>query len=155
MSGGAQGKRLGFDLRGKSGGGLVLYVEGARRVQMRSGFRPRDRDRTTESMEGSWMGFGPLWKGVGLQHTRGLYGPSDNRWSIKQSPNDTKIDRRSTRSKPRPLGKSRSNPKTFNSRTRKEIKGGTGGHRSAEMQNGQRGKCSNACDETRMQMQCT
>ena len=30
---------------------------------MSSGFRPRDRDRTTESMEGSWMGFGPLWKG--------------------------------------------------------------------------------------------
>ena len=30
---------------------------------MRSGFRPHDRDRTTESMEGSLMGFGPLWKG--------------------------------------------------------------------------------------------
>ena len=34
---------------------------------MRSGFRPRDRDQTTESMEGVWMGFGPLWRGVGLQ----------------------------------------------------------------------------------------
>ena len=30
---------------------------------MRSGFRPRDRDRTTESMEGVRMGFGPHWKG--------------------------------------------------------------------------------------------
>ena len=30
---------------------------------MRSGFRPRDRDRTTESMEESLVGFGPLWNG--------------------------------------------------------------------------------------------
>ena len=36
---------------------------------MRSGFRPRDRDRTTESIEGSLLGFGPLWRGVGL-HTK-------------------------------------------------------------------------------------
>ena len=36
---------------------------------MRSGFRPHDRDRTTESMEGVWMGIGPLWRGVGL-HTK-------------------------------------------------------------------------------------
>ena len=39
---------------------------------MRSGFRPRDRDRTTESIEGSLLGFGPLWRGVGLQQTKGL-----------------------------------------------------------------------------------
>ena len=30
---------------------------------MRSVFRPRDRDQTTESMEGSLLGFRPLWKG--------------------------------------------------------------------------------------------
>ena len=30
---------------------LFIEVEGARRVQMRCGFRPRDRDRTTEMME--------------------------------------------------------------------------------------------------------
>ena len=36
---------------------------------MRSGFRPHDHDRTTESMEGVRMGFGPLWRGVGL-HTK-------------------------------------------------------------------------------------
>ena len=36
---------------------------------MRSGLRPRDRDRTTESMEGFWMGFEPIWRGVGL-HTK-------------------------------------------------------------------------------------
>ena len=32
--------------------GLYIGIEGARRVQMRCGFRPRDRDRTTEMMEG-------------------------------------------------------------------------------------------------------
>ena len=51
------------------------------------------------------MGLGSLWRGVGLQHTQGLFGPSVNRWSIKRSPNDTKLDMRSTGSKPRPLGK--------------------------------------------------
>ena len=39
---------------------------------MRSDFRPRDRDRTTESMEGVWMGFGQLRRGVGLQDKRGF-----------------------------------------------------------------------------------
>ena len=67
-----------------------------------------------------------------MQHTRGLFGPSVNRWSIKQSANGTKLDRRSTGSKPRTHDKSRSNPKTFNTRTRKEVERGTGGHRSAE-----------------------
>ena len=88
------------------------------------------------------MGFGPNWRGVGLQ--RGLFGPSDNRWSTKRSPNGTKLDRRSTGSKPRPHDKSRSNPEMFNTHTRKEVERGTGGDRSAGMQNGQRGKCSNA-----------
>ena len=39
---------------------------------MEHGFRPHDRDRTTESMEGSLRGFGPLWRGVGLQDERGF-----------------------------------------------------------------------------------
>ena len=39
---------------------------------MGSGFRPHNRDRTTESMQGVWMGFGPLWRGVGLQDKRGF-----------------------------------------------------------------------------------
>ena len=115
-----------------------LYVEGARRVQMRCGFRPRDRYRTAERMEGVWIGFGPVWKGGGLQHTRGLYGSPVNRWSMKQTPNGMKLDRWSTSSVPRPLGKSWSNPRTFNTRTRKEAKGGAGGRRSARMQNRQR-----------------
>ena len=90
------------------------------------------------------MGFGPLWKGVGLQHTRGLFGPSVNRWSIKRSPNGTKLDRRSIGSKPRPLGKSRSNSEMFNPHTPKEVERTTGEHRSAGMQNGQWGKSSDA-----------
>ena len=34
---------------------------------MRCGFRPHDRDPTTKSMEGVWMGSGLLWRGAGLQ----------------------------------------------------------------------------------------
>ena len=74
-------------------------------------------------MEKVLVGFGPTWRGVGLQHTRGLFGPSVNRWSIKRSPNGTKLDRRSTGSKPRPLGKSRSNPRMFNTTHEKRQKG--------------------------------
>ena len=84
---------------------------------MRCGFRPPDRDRTTYNMEESLVGFGPLWKGVGLQHTRGLLGPSVNRSNIERSPNDTKLDRRSTCSNPMTHDKSWSNPKTFDTRT--------------------------------------
>ena len=93
---------------------------------MRHGFRPHDRDRMTKSIEGSLLGFGPLWRGVGLQHTRGLYGSPVNRWSIKRTPNGTKLDRRSTGGVPRLLGKSWSIPRKFNTRTRKETKGGDG-----------------------------
>ena len=81
---------------------------------MRSSFRPRDRDRTTESMEGSLLGFGPLWKGVGLQREGGLYGYPVNRWSTKQPPNGTKLDRQSTGAIPRPLGKPRAIPRKIN-----------------------------------------
>ena len=93
---------------------------------MRCGFRPHDRDRTTESMEGDRMGFGPLWRGVGLQRETGVSGYAVNRWSTKRRPNGTKLDKRSTGSKPRPLGKSWYNPRTFNTHTRKEVKGNTG-----------------------------
>ena len=75
----------------------------------------------------TWKWFGwviePFWRGVGLQHTRGLCGSPVNRWSIKRTPNDTKFDRRSTGGVPRPLGKSRSIPRMFNTRTRKRQKG--------------------------------
>ena len=94
---------------------------------MRCGFRPHDRDGTAESMEGVWMGFGPLWKGVGLQHKEGFNGYPINRWSIKRTPNGTKLDRRSTGGVPRLLGKPRSIPRTFNTRTRNETRGGRWG----------------------------
>ena len=84
---------------------------------MRSGFRPHDRDQTTDSMEGRLLGFGPVWKGVGLQRERGVSGYAVNRWSIKRPPNGTKLDRRSTGAIPRTLGKTRSIPRTFNTRT--------------------------------------
>ena len=63
------------------------------------------------------MGFGPVWKGVGLQRERGVSGYVVNLWSIKQTPNDTKLDRRSTGAIPRPLGKPRSIPRKFNTRS--------------------------------------
>ena len=101
------------------------------------------------------MGFGPLWKGVGLQHSRGLFGPSANRWSIKRSPNDTKLDRRSTGSKPRPLGKSRSNPEMLNPHTRKKARNDH--WRRMKRRNAKRttGKMLECMRWTRMQMQCT
>ena len=111
---------------------------------MRSGVRPHDHDRTAESMEGVRMGFGPHWRGVGLQHKEGFYGYPVNRWSIKRPPNGTKLDRRSTSGTPRPLGKPRAIPRRFNTRTRKEVKEGAGEHGSARLHNGQRGKCSDA-----------
>ena len=101
------------------------------------------------------MGFGPLWKGVGLQHTRGLFGPSVNRWSINRSPNDMKLDRRSTGSKPRPLGKTRSNPEMFKPHTRK--KGRNDHRRRTERRIAKRttGKMLGCIRWTRMQMKCT
>src|SRR3954469_15175637 len=111
---------------------------------MESGFRPRDRDRTTEMMEGVQVGFGPLWRGVGLQRERGFYGHPVNRWSIKRSPNDTKLDRRSTGSKPRPHVKPRPIPESLIPVHEEKVKGDAGGRRSAGLQNGQRGRCSDA-----------
>ena len=70
------------------------------------------------------MGFGPLWNGVGLQGERGVSGYAVNRWSIKRTPNGTKLDRWSTGGVPRPLGKSQSIPRMFNTRSQQETKGG-------------------------------
>ena len=111
---------------------------------MRCGFRPHDRDRTTESMEGSLLGFGPLWKGFGMQRERGVSGYAVNRWSTKRPPNCTKL----TGGLPvlyqgclARLGPFRESL-TYAHNERK--KGNAGGHRSAGLQNGQRGKGSDA-----------
>ena len=90
------------------------------------------------------MGFGPLWKGCWAAKRKGVSGYAVNRWSIKRPPNGTKLDRRSTGGVPRLLGKSRSILRMFTNRSQKETKGGAGGRRSVGLQNGQRGKCSNA-----------
>ena len=106
-------------------------------------------------MEKVLVGFGPNWRGVGLQHTWGLLGPSVNRCSIKRSPNGTKLDRRSTGSKPRPLGKSRTNPEMFNPHTRKKARNYH--WRRTKRRNAKRttGKMLECMIWTRMQMQCT
>ena len=40
---------------------------------MGCGFRPRDRDRTTESMEGFWMGYWATLEGYWAATQRGLW----------------------------------------------------------------------------------
>ena len=70
------------------------------------------------------MGFGPVWRGVGLQREGGgVYGYPVNRWSTKRTPNGTKLDRRSTGAIPRPLDKPRSIPRKFNTHSQQETKG--------------------------------
>jgi len=98
-------------------------------------------------MVGVCMGYWATLEGCWAATRRGLYGSPVNRWSIKRTPNGTKLDRRSTGGVPRPLGQSRSIPRSVNTRSWKEIKEGAGGHRSAGLRNGQRGKCSDAWDE--------
>ena len=90
---------------------------------MRCGFLPHDNDPTTKSMEGFGWDIGPLWKGCWAEKREGFYGYPVNRWSIKRPPNGTKLDRRSTGGVPRPLGKSRTIPRMFNTRSQQETKG--------------------------------
>ena len=63
---------------------------------MRSSFRPHDRDTAAEDMGEVWMGYWATLEGCwAATHTRPLQSPV-NRWSIKRTPNGTKLDRRST-----------------------------------------------------------
>ena len=89
---------------------------------MESGFRSHDRDRTSESMKGFCWASGLIWRGAGLER-EGVSGYAVNRWGIKRPPNGTKFDGRSVGAIPRPHGKSRSIPRTFYSRSRKENRG--------------------------------
>ena len=122
---------------------------------MRCGFWPRDRDRTAERMEGVWMGFGPLWRGVGLQDTRDLYGSPVNRWCIKRTPNGTKFDRRSTSGVPGLLGKSHPIPRMFNTAHEKRQKGAPEDVGVSECKTGNGKKMLGCMRRTRMQMRCT
>ena len=111
---------------------------------MEHGFRPHDRDRTTESMERSFLGFGPLWKGVGLQREGGF-------WATRLTvgvPNDLQMERNLTGGLPvvyqghlTSLGPFR---ECLTPAHGKKQWGCAGGDGSAGLQNGQRGKCSNA-----------
>ena len=74
------------------------------------------------------MGYWAVWRGFLLQHTKGLCGYPVNHWSIKRPPNGTKLDRWSTGGIRRPLDKPRSIPRTFNTRSRKETRGGAPVH---------------------------
>ena len=111
---------------------------------MRSGFRPHDRDRTTESMEGVRMGFGTVWRGVGL-HTKEAFMVTRLTVGV---PNDLQMARNLIGGLPvlyqgrlERLGPFRESLIPTHNRRQK---GNTGGHRSAGLQNGQWGKCSDA-----------
>ena len=88
---------------------------------MRCGFRLHDRDRTTESMEGIWMGSWDVVNRGWAEKREGFRGYTVNHWGIKRPPNGTKFDGRSTGDIPRPLGKSQSILRTFFSRSRNKI----------------------------------
>ena len=111
---------------------------------MRSGVRPRDRDRTTESMEGSLLGFGPLWRGVGLHREGGF---TVTRLTVGVS-NDLQMARNLTGGLPVLYQGRLANHGPFREwltpAHNERQKGNAGGRRSAGLQNGQRGKCSDA-----------
>ena len=86
--------------------------------------RSFDHDRVGGEHGGGLDGLGGLCEEVLGCKEKGVSVNSVNRWSIKRTPNGTKLDRRSTGGVPRPHGKSRSIPRKFNTRTRKETKGG-------------------------------
>ena len=111
---------------------------------MRSGFRPHDRDRTTEGMEGSLLGFGPIWRGVVLHTKEGF---AVTRLTVGVS-NDLQMTRNLIggllvvyQGRLERLGSFQESL----THAHEERQGGDAGeHRSAGLQNGQRGKCSDA-----------
>ena len=111
---------------------------------MECGFRPHDRDRTTENMEGSLLGFGPVWRGVGLQSERGFQA---TRLTIGVS-NGLQMARNLTGGLPvlyqghlTSLGPFR---ECSTPAHEKKQEGCAGGGGSTGLQNGQRGKSSDA-----------
>ena len=90
------------------------------------------------------MGFGPLWKGVGLQRERGF---TVTRLTVGV-PNDLQMARNLTGGLPVLYQGRLANLGPFRERLipahNERQKGNAGGHRSAGLQNGQRGKGSDA-----------
>ena len=111
---------------------------------MRSGFRPHDRDRTTESMDGSLLGFGPLRRGVGLQR-EGAF--AITRLTVGVS-NDLQMARNLTGGLPVVYQGRLANLGLFRESLtpthEKREEGDAGGRGSVGFQNGQRGKGSDA-----------
>ena len=114
------------------------------RVQMRCGFRPHDRDRTTYSMEESLVGFGLVFRGF-LLHTQMAF--ADARLTVGV-PNELQIARNLTGGLPVLYQGCLANLGPFRESLipahNERQKGNTEGHRSDGLQNGQRGKCSDA-----------
>ena len=69
------------------------------------------------------MGYWDILEGCWAATQRGFCGYPVNHWGVKQPPNGTKFDRRSTGDVPRPLDKSRPILRMFFSRSRKETRG--------------------------------
>ena len=111
---------------------------------MRSGFRPHDRDRTTEIMEGVLLGYWATLEGCWAAHKRGLYGYPVNRWSIKRTPNGMKLDRRSTVVYQGRLANLRPFRECLTPAHEERQEGDARWHRSVGLQSGQWGKCSDA-----------
>ena len=111
---------------------------------MRHGFRPHDRDRTTDSMEGSLMGFGPPWKGCwaakreGLRATRLTVGVSNNLQMARNLIGSLPVLYQGHLASLGPFRESLT--LTHN----ESQKGNAGEHGSAGLRNGQRGKCLDA-----------
>ena len=111
---------------------------------MRSGFRPRNRDRTTESMEGVCWALGHFGRVLGCKEKEGF---TVTRLTVGV-PNDLQMARNLTGGLPvlyqgrlARLGPFREHLTPAHNERRK---GNAGGHRSAGSRNGQRGKGSDA-----------
>ena len=87
---------------------------------MRSGFRPRDPELTTEMMGRVVLGWWAVVEGVLVLKEEVLLAHYVNRWSTKRTPNATKLDRRPTRTKTTTHDKSHVIPETLHGHTRKK-----------------------------------
>ena len=111
---------------------------------MRCGFRPHDRDRTTESMEGFFWVSGLIWRGVRLQDKRGF---RLARLTVGAS-NDLQMEQNLTGGLPviyqghsANLGPFRERLTPAHEKIQEGCAGACGG---VGLQNGQQGKCSDA-----------
>ena len=124
---------------------------------MGSGFRPRDHNSTAEMMERFVLGCCAVVEGVLGLKEEVLLAHEDNCWSLKRTPNATKLDKRVTRIKTTSHDKSRTIPETLHAQTRKKDSGMPRACvRASELEtdNGKRRVGPDAKDNTNA-MQCT